>query len=95
MSFSHRSVLIAGATWVLVVAVTLTVQAQTPVADPVGQPRSLRPDEIRLGWLSLFDGASLFGWQNASTADWSVAEGCLTAKLGESPGLLATSTQFD
>ena len=95
VSFSHRSVLIAGATWVLVVAVTLTVQAQTPVADPVGQPRSLRPDEIRLGWLSLFDGESLFGWQNASTADWSVAEGCLTAKLGESPGLLATTTQFD
>jgi hypothetical protein len=90
-----RSASIAGTTWVLLLTVTTTVQSQAPDNDPIGLPRSLQPAEIRSGWLSLFDGESLFGWQNVLTADWIVAEGCLTAREGKSPGLLATTTQFD
>jgi hypothetical protein len=92
---SWRLSFVVGAASLLCLGMASAARAQDPVPDQIGTPRSLRPDEVKSGWLSLFDGESLFGWQNASTADWSVAEGCLTATQGDSPGLLTTTTQFD
>jgi len=53
----------------------------------------LAPAQIREGWISLFDGQTLFGWQATSDVDWQVADGEIRATKGEM-GLLATTTQF-
>ncbi|NOY30133.1 MAG: DUF1080 domain-containing protein [Planctomycetes bacterium] len=53
----------------------------------------LTAEQIRDGWISLFDGETLFGWLPTSDVDWQVAEGEIRATEG-SMGLLATTTQF-
>lgn len=50
--------------------------------------------DLREGWISLFDGRTLFGWRAESKADWHVADGAIAVRDGE-PGLLRTTTQFD
>ena len=50
-------------------------------------------EEIRDGWISLFDGVSLFGWQANSDTNWRVEDGLIVAD-GETPGLLMTTSQF-
>ncbi len=50
--------------------------------------------EITEGWISLFDGHSLFGWEsNAAEVNWAVADGTITADSGPK-GLLLTYTPF-
>ena len=50
--------------------------------------------EIAEGWISLFDGHSLFGWEsNSLEVNWSVAEGAITADAGPK-GLLLTYSPF-
>jgi hypothetical protein len=55
----------------------------------------MRPpqDELDQGWVRLFDGQSLFGWENAGNANWRVEEGAITADQGET-GLLCTTSRF-
>lgn len=45
------------------------------------------------GWISLFDGQTLFGWEANSALNWTVAGGILSAE-GDPPGLLCTTTLF-
>jgi hypothetical protein len=54
----------------------------------------LTPDELDAGWIALFDGKTLYGWQRESQVDWRVDAGTITASSGET-GLLRTTTQFD
>jgi len=68
------------------------------LVSPVAQGEDTRPNtlsdqEVADGWLLLFDGESLFGWQAASKADWKVADGTIGVSEGEK-GLLATTTQW-
>lgn len=50
--------------------------------------------EAAEGWISLFDGHSLFGWEsNDQGVNWSVADGSITADSGPK-GLLLTYTPF-
>lgn len=49
--------------------------------------------EIADGWLSLFDGESLYGWRPAAKINWQVTDAAITADAGE-VGLLRTTTQF-
>ncbi len=35
-------------------------------------PNELTEDERAAGWISLFDGQSLYGWRPASKGDWAV-----------------------
>lgn len=53
----------------------------------------LTKEELAEGWISLFDGATLFGWQAHSKADWRVEDGAIVVSSGE-PGLLCTTTPF-
>ncbi|MFZ5830367.1 MAG: 3-keto-disaccharide hydrolase [Planctomycetota bacterium] len=53
----------------------------------------LTAEELADGWILLFDGETLFGWQAATKTDWSVADGAITAESGEI-GLLHTTCQF-
>ena len=54
----------------------------------------LSKGEIADGWISLFDGHSLFGWQKVSKANWKVDNGTIEVSSGEK-GLLRTTSQFD
>ncbi|MBX9792445.1 MAG: DUF1080 domain-containing protein [Pirellulales bacterium] len=84
----------------LVAAIGWEVRADEPAAPaaassnpPTSGPNSLTPDEQSAGWLLLFDGESLFGWQPTSEADWKIADGVISVSSGEK-GLLATTNQW-
>ena len=64
-----------------------------PHADLYAQTPGLSAEEIEDGWISLFDGESLFGWNAATKTDWKVVDGTIQATDGEI-GLLCTTTQF-
>jgi hypothetical protein len=55
--------------------------------------RSLSPELLADGWISLFDGETLFGWQPTSGADWKVEDGAITVSHGKE-GFLMTDVQF-
>ncbi len=55
---------------------------------------ALTEQELRDGWISLFDGTTLFGWNVPSQSNWSVQDGCITADSGER-SLLLTPFEFD
>ena len=61
-------------------------------ADNV-KPNSLSQEELADGWVLLFDGESLYGWQPASKADWKVADGVISVGSGQK-GLLCTTSEF-
>ncbi len=66
-----------------------TTAAPTPAPEPV----LLAAAELADGWISLFDGQTLFGWKAGSQADWRVEDGAILVGSGEK-GLLYTTTQF-
>jgi hypothetical protein len=54
----------------------------------------LAPEQIADGWISLFDGHTLYGWtSNKPDINWAVADGVITADEGPI-GLLLTSVPF-
>ncbi len=61
-------------------------------ADNV-KPNSLSQQELADGWVLLFDGESLYGWEPASKADWKVADGVISVGSGQK-GLLCTTSDF-
>lgn len=74
-------------------------EADTPVpasaatsADTFQNP--LTPEQIADGWISLFDGQTLFGWEsNDESINWRVEDGTITADEG-AIGLLHTKVPF-
>ena len=74
--------------WAAVAAVLLPITIASAV-----EPNTLTEREIAGGWISLFDGETLFGWKAAGKADWKVAGGAISASRGEA-GLLHTTSQF-
>ena len=63
------------------------------LAAPLAAANTLTPGEIAAGWILLFDGESLFGWEAANKADWHVADGAIRVGQGE-VGLLHTTSRF-
>lgn len=59
-----------------------------------GRSPGLDSLQISQGWLSLFDGKSLFGWRQESSANWEAKDDAIVVSSGE-PGLLRTGVQFD
>ncbi|MBL9095207.1 MAG: DUF1080 domain-containing protein [Planctomycetaceae bacterium] len=53
----------------------------------------LSETELAAGWIQLFDGTTLYGWEPTSNADWKVADGAITVAGGE-PGFLCTTSDF-
>lgn len=62
-------------------------------APLAAEHNTLSQEELDAGWILLFDGQTLFGWQPASKADWNVAGGVISVSSGEK-GLLNTTSQF-
>ncbi len=57
------------------------------------EPNTLTPEELADGWILLFDGQTLFGWEGADKADWHVEDGAIKVTSGEK-GLLCTTSDF-
>ncbi|WP_437192891.1 3-keto-disaccharide hydrolase [Planctomicrobium sp. SH527] len=73
-------------------AIVATVD-QSP-ANPVLARKLLTAEEAASGWISLFDGESLFGWKSTKEdINWSVKDGAITADSG-SNGVLLSSVPF-
>jgi Domain of Unknown Function (DUF1080) len=76
---------------------TVASSAETAAAEPASVSQPIKPlteAELAEGWISLFDGQTLFGWKAHSKADWEVKEGAIRVSAGEK-GLLCTSVPFD
>ena len=56
-------------------------------------PNRLSPQEVRQGWILLWDGETTFGWEALGEAEWQTGNGVLSAASGNS-GWLATNGQF-
>ncbi|QDT53570.1 hypothetical protein Pan44_15920 [Caulifigura coniformis] len=71
----------------------------TPARDEISEDvlklvAPLTKDQVREGWINLFDGTTLFGWtSNREDINWSVVDGTISADSG-SNGLLLTSVPF-
>lgn len=78
----------------------VTPPAETPVGEPAAVSYKLTEPVARLddaelndGWISLFDGQTLFGWKSHSAANWRVEDGTIVVDSGEK-GLLCTTSKF-
>lgn len=70
--------------------------AETADEAPVTEaPTPLTDTELAEGWISLFDGETLFGWQATSDANWRVEDGTIVVDEGDQGLLLTTSTFGD
>ncbi len=74
-------------------AVTFAAEANATVQKPATL-NSLSKEELAEGWILLFDGQTMFGWEPGSKANWKVADGVISVSEGQ-PGLLHTTSQFD
>lgn len=69
--------------------------ASVSAEEPIGEPKEFEVDakgllaaalndaELRDGWISLFDGQSLFGWSIVGKANWGVEDGVIKVDRGE------------
>ena len=89
--------------WAKIVMILLALASQTALGTPptekitqdqtVGKANRISDESLADGWISLFDGESLFGWKAQSKVDWQVSGGTIKATAGKS-GLLRTTAQF-
>jgi Domain of Unknown Function (DUF1080) len=63
-------------------------------AQAWGQANTLSSKEKTEGWVLLFDGKTLNGWEPKGTAEWKAADGALVSE-GPKAGYLATTGTFD
>ncbi|MCI0492618.1 MAG: DUF1080 domain-containing protein [Planctomycetes bacterium] len=60
----------------------------------VGTEPELLPQKlIEQGWIQLFDGQTLFGWQPTGNAEWHIEDGAIHT-AGDKPGFLVTTTEY-
>ncbi len=64
-------------------AITLLLAGASLLAQPASTPASLSAKDITDGWLSLFDGETLYGWTAEGKAEWKVAGGAIVSEAGE------------
>jgi len=65
--------------------------ATEEAANPILGQKLLTAEEVADGWISLFDGKTLFGWRSShDDINWSVADGAITADTGSNGALLTT-----
>ena len=57
------------------------------------EPQLLPQELLDDGWISLFDGETLYGWQKVGEAEWEVADGVVSSE-GDKPGWLMTTTEW-
>jgi hypothetical protein len=75
------------------IAVCAAVAAAIPLTSSAADQNALAKDELADGWILLFDGETLYGWQPTSEANWKAEDGVISVSQG-APGFLYTSSQF-
>lgn len=70
------------------------VSAEEPIAAEKLIAMQLETSDLREGWIRLFDGHSLLGWEAAGKANWQVKDGAIEVSEGE-VGLLVTKSLWD
>ncbi|MCH2594887.1 MAG: DUF1080 domain-containing protein [Pirellulales bacterium] len=56
---------------------SIFVSSTTFIDSTTAVENRLTPEQIAAGWISLFDGETLFGWKPTSDVDWQVREGAI------------------
>jgi hypothetical protein len=79
-------------TWCRAFEVICVVLLATRVAS-CAEPKLLPQKLLEEGWISLFDGETLYGWQPTGEAKWEVVDGEIRTS-GEKPGFLMTTTEW-
>lgn len=65
-----------------------------PAAAPAPALKgTLTEQELADGWIQLFDGETLYGWEPTSKADWKATDGVIAVSEGEK-GFLCTTSDF-
>jgi hypothetical protein len=59
------------------------------------EPNTLTSEQVAEGWINLFDGETLFGWQPTSDANWNVENGEIRVSAGNQGWLMTTSEFAD
>jgi len=84
---------------IIFAAITMAILAGTPAGAQNPGPNALSPAESKQGWILLFDGKSLNGWEARPTSDpavkpdWVVENGALQCR-GTTPSWIATTASF-
>ena len=69
-------------------------ESPTPLVDWQGLlEMRLSVEELDQGWIRLFDGQSLYGWETDGKANWRVEDGALVADEGD-PGFLMSQVRW-
>ncbi|HCK40614.1 MAG TPA: DUF1080 domain-containing protein [Planctomycetaceae bacterium] len=74
---------------------SIFVSSTTFIDSTTAVENRLTPEQIAAGWISLFDGETLFGWKPTSDVDWQVREGAIQASEGKAGWLMSTSQFAD
>jgi len=80
------------AQWIAAVA-GLAMLAWSGVSAGAAPLNQLSKEEIADGWILLFDGETLFGWETYGDAPWRVADGAIVSDGGDE-GYARTTTEF-
>src|SRR5262245_20841065 len=70
------------------------IQPEVNDTEPAPTPRLLPQNDIQTGWISLFDGGTLFGWKPTTPTGWSVKDGAIVA-TADTKGFLMTTFELD
>jgi hypothetical protein len=76
----------------MVPAVLFSLPSQ---AEEGAKPAALSPQEVSEGWISLFDGETLFGWKQVGEGNWTIVEGMLAPQKGNKSTLVTTTAFSD
>ncbi|QDT00072.1 3-keto-disaccharide hydrolase [Adhaeretor mobilis] len=71
----------------------LALATSASAKETASKHNTLTSEQAAEGWISLFDGETLFGWTPTSAANWSVKGGTIHVDSGKS-GFLMTNAQF-
>ncbi len=74
-------------------AVAVAVAGGLCLPCPGGELNKLSKELVSEGWILLFDGETLYGWETHGNCTWKVADGALMCDTG-TDGWLGTTTEF-
>ena len=84
MSGRTLRIILTGVAWLAAASASLAADREH---------NTLTQQEAAEGWLLLFDGKTMFGWENHGDGKWKVVDGALVCEEGTA-GWLGTTTEF-
>jgi hypothetical protein len=94
-SISRQNPLAKLAALALLAALAISVREPFSKSADGAELNTLTPEQLAEGWINLFDGETLFGWQPTSDANWKVENGEIRVSAGNQGWLMTTSEFAD